>query len=398
MSDRIAVMNVGRVEQIGTPREIYDHPASVFVAGFIGQANLWPVPIVERNGRPTHRRGRRADGSSRCERRPPAGVGETRHLHGPTRADAPSTPTPPDPGVASVHATVTDLVFQGPVVRYELRLPDGHSRRSPTSRPGATGCRSRATPCPASWPHDASSSSACPDGSPRRPTARSTWSRPRRPRSSTSPSHVLTHRPGGSMSDRPRDPELEQAIRFARQMSRRRFMVRGGVGLGGLLLAPSLLAACGDDDSGGDGAEGGDGDKELTFSNWDAYIDEDDNGNVDGAGHDDRRLREGHRHQDDLPQGLQRQRRVLQHDRTHRCSARGSRSPRTSPRRAPGWPPASSGSAGPRSSRSTRIPNHKNLEDAYLDLDVGPGRQALHAVAGGHQRHRLEPGADRAVS
>ena len=44
------------------------------------------------------------------------------------------------------------------------------------------------------------------------------------------------------MSDRPRDPELEQAIRFARQMSRRRFMVRGGVGLGGLLLAPSLLS------------------------------------------------------------------------------------------------------------------------------------------------------------
>src|SRR4051812_32022067 len=50
MSDRIAVMNVGHVEQIGTPREIYDHPVSVFVAGFIGQANLWPVSILERHG------------------------------------------------------------------------------------------------------------------------------------------------------------------------------------------------------------------------------------------------------------------------------------------------------------------------------------------------------------
>jgi spermidine/putrescine transport system substrate-binding protein len=89
------------------------------------------------------------------------------------------------------------------------------------------------------------------------------------------------------MSDRHVDPELEQAIRFARQMSRRRFMVRGGLGLGGLLLGPSLLAACGDDDDGGSGggsAEGGDGDKEVVFSNWDAYIDEDDNGNVDGPG------------------------------------------------------------------------------------------------------------------
>ena len=42
MSDRIAVMNAGNVEQIGTPTEIYDRPSTVFVASFIGQANLWP--------------------------------------------------------------------------------------------------------------------------------------------------------------------------------------------------------------------------------------------------------------------------------------------------------------------------------------------------------------------
>ena len=42
MSDRIAVMSRGRVEQIGTPEEIYASPASIFVAGFIGSANLLP--------------------------------------------------------------------------------------------------------------------------------------------------------------------------------------------------------------------------------------------------------------------------------------------------------------------------------------------------------------------
>src|SRR5690349_10293421 len=41
MSDRIAVMNAGNVEQIGTPSDIYDRPSTVFVASFIGQANLW---------------------------------------------------------------------------------------------------------------------------------------------------------------------------------------------------------------------------------------------------------------------------------------------------------------------------------------------------------------------
>jgi len=39
-SDRIAVMREGRIEQVGTPREIYEHPATAFVAGFVGRANL----------------------------------------------------------------------------------------------------------------------------------------------------------------------------------------------------------------------------------------------------------------------------------------------------------------------------------------------------------------------
>src|SRR5262249_39567368 len=40
MSDRIAVMNEGIVEQLGKPRDIYEHPATRFVAGFIGTSNL----------------------------------------------------------------------------------------------------------------------------------------------------------------------------------------------------------------------------------------------------------------------------------------------------------------------------------------------------------------------
>ena len=40
MSDNIAVMNAGKVEQIGTPREIYDRPKTQFVANFIGETNL----------------------------------------------------------------------------------------------------------------------------------------------------------------------------------------------------------------------------------------------------------------------------------------------------------------------------------------------------------------------
>src|SRR5512136_2740627 len=40
MSDRIAVMHHGRIEQIGTPVEVYEHPATEFVAGFVGVSNV----------------------------------------------------------------------------------------------------------------------------------------------------------------------------------------------------------------------------------------------------------------------------------------------------------------------------------------------------------------------
>jgi len=43
LSDRIAVMRAGRIEQVGTPREVYARPASLFVAGFVGKANALPA-------------------------------------------------------------------------------------------------------------------------------------------------------------------------------------------------------------------------------------------------------------------------------------------------------------------------------------------------------------------
>jgi putative spermidine/putrescine transport system ATP-binding protein len=46
MSDHVAVFNEGRIEQVGTPNEIYERPATEFVAGFVGTSN-----ILERNGR-----------------------------------------------------------------------------------------------------------------------------------------------------------------------------------------------------------------------------------------------------------------------------------------------------------------------------------------------------------
>ena len=48
MSDRIAVMNRGRVEQVDVPEEVYDRPSTTFVAGFIGVSNLMPAKVSSR--------------------------------------------------------------------------------------------------------------------------------------------------------------------------------------------------------------------------------------------------------------------------------------------------------------------------------------------------------------
>ena len=64
MSDRIAVMEGGKVKQCGTPEEVYEHPTGPFVAGFIGVSNL--LPGVAANG------GVQLEGGDRCAAKVPA--------------------------------------------------------------------------------------------------------------------------------------------------------------------------------------------------------------------------------------------------------------------------------------------------------------------------------------
>ena len=50
MSDRIVVMNNGKFEQVGAPREIYEHPQNKFVANFIGESNIFEASVVSETG------------------------------------------------------------------------------------------------------------------------------------------------------------------------------------------------------------------------------------------------------------------------------------------------------------------------------------------------------------
>jgi spermidine/putrescine transport system ATP-binding protein len=121
MSDRIAVMSEGRVEQIGTPQEIYNHPASLFVAGFIGSANLLPGDVVGSDGDDTVvelTAGHTVRARTDVER--PAGTPVSVMLR-PERLNAATVPS--DNG-RSIEGTVADVVFQGATARIVVHLKD----------------------------------------------------------------------------------------------------------------------------------------------------------------------------------------------------------------------------------------------------------------------------------
>ena len=119
MSDRIAVMRTGHLEQVGTPEEIYDKPDSPFVARFIGNANLIEVKIERAAGEratvvlPGGRRAEAPTGGREF-----AAGGTALLMVRPERLHV--GPHEPGPGHAGLPVTCTDLVFQGAQLRCAL--------------------------------------------------------------------------------------------------------------------------------------------------------------------------------------------------------------------------------------------------------------------------------------
>ena len=120
MSDRIAVMSHGTVRQVGSPREIYDHPAERFVADFIGEANMLKGELV----RVERDRGivRLADGIEVPARMPPGAPsgGPVTVVVRPEHAAL--GPTQIGPGLSAV---VEGGVYVGTDPQYHLRLASG---------------------------------------------------------------------------------------------------------------------------------------------------------------------------------------------------------------------------------------------------------------------------------
>jgi putative spermidine/putrescine transport system ATP-binding protein len=103
LSDRIAVFNEGRIQQVGTAREIYEQPANAFVAGFVGTSNLLRGEHAERAT------GRRGTFGIRPEKLTVTTPGSER-----SGGD-----------VASASGTLAEVVYAGPVTRFVVDLDGG---------------------------------------------------------------------------------------------------------------------------------------------------------------------------------------------------------------------------------------------------------------------------------
>ncbi len=94
MSDRLAVFNQGRIEQIGPPAEVYEHPESAFIAGFVGVSN-----VIERDGR--------------------------RYTVRPEKINLLENGLEPQQGSHVEPGLVRDVQYVGPVTRYHVTLDRG---------------------------------------------------------------------------------------------------------------------------------------------------------------------------------------------------------------------------------------------------------------------------------
>jgi spermidine/putrescine transport system ATP-binding protein len=112
MSDRVAIMNGGRIEQLGPPDEVYGRPRTRFTALFVGDTNIFDG-APNGNGRFV----------SRGLELVASGAGTALSIR-PERVLLDDT-LPPAPGRNVLDATVEAVVFHGATVRYRLRLADG---------------------------------------------------------------------------------------------------------------------------------------------------------------------------------------------------------------------------------------------------------------------------------
>jgi spermidine/putrescine transport system ATP-binding protein len=125
MSDRIAVMNKGVVEQVADPETVYERPGTTFVAGFIGVSNLMPGEVVSSNGAGTQMR---LDAGPTVNALDSGGVSAGERAHAvvrPEKLELHQAGDSAEGGRPSVEGQVESSLYLGTATQMVVKLGDG---------------------------------------------------------------------------------------------------------------------------------------------------------------------------------------------------------------------------------------------------------------------------------
>ncbi len=122
LSDRVVVMSEGRIEQVGTPFEVYNFPTTAFVASFVGTLNRVTAKVADAANGSLTLAGSAIRTTSALDGRPGDDVAVAIR---PEMITLDGIDGAPVEGANEVPATVTDVAFLGSVVRVSTRLEDG---------------------------------------------------------------------------------------------------------------------------------------------------------------------------------------------------------------------------------------------------------------------------------
>jgi spermidine/putrescine transport system ATP-binding protein len=145
MSDRLAVMNAGRIVQLGTPRTIYEEPADTYVADFLGVSNLMEVDVVER-GPGSQCRAMLGETSLAVDRGEVDALGPAHALIRPERVRIEPYGHDGQVGPNRVPAMIERLVFLGASTQVMLRLAPGALLQAVVPNDGTEATLSQGTP------------------------------------------------------------------------------------------------------------------------------------------------------------------------------------------------------------------------------------------------------------
>ncbi len=129
MSDRIAVMEGGLIQQCGSPEDIYEHPTGPFVAGFIGVSNL--LPGVCENG------GVRLSSGATCKADVPADCTPGAEVQLSVRPEKIAVDEEIEDGMVTVEGTIVERVYVGTSTQIIVELAPGPAARWRSSRTGS---------------------------------------------------------------------------------------------------------------------------------------------------------------------------------------------------------------------------------------------------------------------